>query len=386
VGASTLPESDSEASSLAVAFAPGLDFFIAQNLSLGVDFTAGYWLSRGYRADGRLVQTRVTSLSGGARVGWNVPLGAALSWYPRFTFGIHRRVAELRLASGSSISTPASPLGDATAEYLGPWVSLFAPVLLHPRSHFFIGLGPSLHHGFGSERGAPEAGGERTVLGASLVVGGFWGGSAQPAAAPDEGPDEALTEAPERKATAPHRFGTQGQVVLSGESALYVRRLTYSGADASSTEYALAPAVDYFVVDQVPLGLALFFSSSSGSGIDPLTGLEVRASAKSGGGAIRLGFDVPMGSRLSFDPRLSFALSVGKRRLESGADAVASTRTALTMAFAAPLLLHVAPHAFVGFGPSVSRDLQRTAEFEAGSVENPGTALRASLIVGGWID
>jgi hypothetical protein len=378
VGVSYRSWDSSEASAFSAAFAPGLDFFIVRNLSLGIELGAAYSLSRGYGVDGRLVQTRGTTLSGGVRTGLNVPLGTAVSWYPKLTFGVHSTDIELRLLTGSSVSTPESPLEEATTRYLGPWLAAFAPVVLHPRSHFFIGLGPSISHGLARARGAPQPGGERTAVGGRLVIGGFWGGRVESRTQPGEASDPSVT--------APHRFGQRGQLVFSSESALYARWLTEAGSGASSTQYALAPAVDYFLLDRMLVGLAFHYSSSRATGVDPLTRLEITGSAESVGGGLRLGADVPLGTWLSFDPRLSFAVSAGDRHLESERVAVAYTTTAVTLSLYAPLLVHAAPHAFLGFGPAASRDFERTADFGSASLENPRTALGASLVVGGWID
>ncbi|MGH7272579.1 MAG: hypothetical protein ACREJ3_19290 [Polyangiaceae bacterium] len=62
----------SDASSWGIAFGPQVDWFILRNLSLGFDFEAQYSDSKGYGADGSLVDTRYSLVSGGPKVGYNV--------------------------------------------------------------------------------------------------------------------------------------------------------------------------------------------------------------------------------------------------------------------------------------------------------------------------
>jgi hypothetical protein len=47
----------------------------------------------------------------------------------------------------------------------------------------------------------------------------------------------------------------------------------------------------------------------------------------------------------------------------------------------APLLVHIAQHYFIGLGPYLSYDLSDSG----GAVENLGTTLGVSSLVGGWL-
>jgi hypothetical protein len=54
-----------------------------------------------------------------------------------------------------------------------------------------------------------------------------------------------------------------------------------------------------------------------------------------------------------------------------------------------PLLVHPAPHVFIGFGPRASYELSDSLSFSneplAPSVQNRATTWGASLVVGGWL-
>jgi len=48
-----------------------------------------------------------------------------------------------------------------------------------------------------------------------------------------------------------------------------------------------------------------------------------------------------------------------------------------------PLLVHVAPHLFVGFGPWLAQDLVRTVTYaDTSTLQNPSTRFGASVLVG----
>lgn len=69
IGASYTTYDESDASSTTVSFSPGIDYFVAQHISLGLDLSASYQESRSYRTDGSLIATTTTSAGLGARVG-----------------------------------------------------------------------------------------------------------------------------------------------------------------------------------------------------------------------------------------------------------------------------------------------------------------------------
>jgi hypothetical protein len=138
--------SGSEARVFSVGLSPGLDYFLWKNVSVGVSLGASYGDNKGYGADGSLVETTTTNLSGGPRVGLNVPLSRAVSFYPRLTVGLEWVRTQQSLVSGTSISVAGSPLGYPTTTRFGPSFDLYLPLLFHLVPHFFVGGGPFLFH------------------------------------------------------------------------------------------------------------------------------------------------------------------------------------------------------------------------------------------------
>jgi hypothetical protein len=68
----------------------------------------------------------------------------------------------------------------------------------------------------------------------------------------------------------------------------------------------------------------------------------------------------------------------------TGAPNNTGTQSSATVSLFAPLLVHPAPHFFVGLGPTLSRDLGRGSNFL--SSDDPSTSAGAALTIGGWID
>jgi hypothetical protein len=172
----------SQATFLSASFSPSFDYFVLRNVSVGVNVDAEYLDERGYGADSSLVRTRSTTISGGVRVGVNVPILDHVSWYPRLTIGFEVDQSEQDLISGGSISVAGSPLGYPSSTQTGPTLNVFAPLLVHIAPHLFIGWGPFFFHDLASVAGGPNVGGQRTDVGADFVVGTWWGGAPPPLA------------------------------------------------------------------------------------------------------------------------------------------------------------------------------------------------------------
>jgi hypothetical protein len=152
---------------------PGIDLFILDHLSIGLDLTFTRADSTGYAADGGLYTASVTQLSAGARVAMDVPLGAHLSWWPRLTVGCKSTHEEEPLPSG-----PLTPDGGAPATGVtnarGAFVVVYAPLLVHPAPHFFVGFGPVMARDLGRTASvAVHPVHDQTSLGAYALVGGW---------------------------------------------------------------------------------------------------------------------------------------------------------------------------------------------------------------------
>ncbi len=261
-------------------------------------------------------------------------------------------------------------------------MDIFAPVLVHVAPHLFVGWGPFFFHDLASVSGGPNVGGQRTNVGGEFVVGTWWGGP-QPPRAEEPSPPAGSASA----AVSTPRFGQAHQFVLTGEIGLSGNWLTYAGSNSSATSIAVAPSIDYFVTDQLSLGVGAVVSSSKTTGIDPTTGSVVTNTVGQGAVSLRFGFDVPIASALSFYPRAM--LSIGRTAYDEQSNGTADTFTdsVVSVGLYAPLLVHFASHAFVGFGPFAWRDLDSTIGSSPNpTTENRSTYVGASLLVGGWVD
>jgi len=361
------------ASYLTATFSPGLDYFVLPNLSIGVTADVAYTKDKGYDASGNFFASSATSISAAPRLGFNLPLGDYVSWYPRAAFGI---VTE---RSSTQIVTPTTNPGGApfvpsTGSASGAWVNVFAPLLVHPVPHFFVGVGPRFTHDFTHLEGTDAVAGRPTTLDGEFVLGGWWGGT----------PDAARTaEAPERRALA-RRFGTASEWVFTGESAITVASTRY-GVQGSSSSVSVAPGFDYFVADDFSMGANAYVNSAKSSGTDD-TGTPYASSGASYGLAVHLGVNVPLGSALSLYPRGYFGFGGGSYNDTSGTSSNQASYTNGWVSLYVPLLVHPAPHVFVGFGPSATHQLLAQYSYPNGAqFSNLGTTVGAGLIVGGWL-
>lgn len=104
-----------------VILRPAVDWFIADSISIGGFSGVEYDSAPGG-------STSVVSI--GPRVGYNVPLSARLSIWPKV--GLSLSYTSVELDAG----------GDEDGSSLQ--ANLFAPLMFHPVNHFFLGFGPAL--------------------------------------------------------------------------------------------------------------------------------------------------------------------------------------------------------------------------------------------------
>ncbi|HVW24719.1 MAG TPA: hypothetical protein VHC69_05085 [Polyangiaceae bacterium] len=154
-------------------------------------------------------------------------------------------------------------------------------------------------------------------------------------------------------------FGGKHQLAISSDAGFYISNTTVSNGGGSTTSILLQPAVDYFVIDHLSVGgfLLLNYQHTKGShsttfGIGP-----------------RVGYDIPLSSFFSIWPKvgLSFSSVTGP-----GPDA-----NNLALNLFVPLMLHPAPHFFLGFGPALDVDLTGN--------QTKSTTIAGRLTIGGWL-
>jgi hypothetical protein len=378
IGASSSTFDGSSAARTSYVFSPGLDYFVSENIAVGLSIDARYADAKGYGADSSLVDVRTTTLSAGPRLGLNVPLGGPLSWFPEVTLGFEWTRQSEQLVSGTSISVAGSGLGYPSTDQFGPFVDVYLPLLLHPTDHFFIGFGPEFFHDFGTVSGGPNIGGQRTELSANLTVGGYWGGERS----------AGVVQAPPAAPAHGQRFGDAGQLVLSNDLVLSAASLTYAGTDSTSRSISIGGSIDYFVIDHVSLGVGANIASSYTRGIDPTTSVPVTSSYNDVSFAPRLGLDLPLGSAFSIYPQFELAIGHAVYDETSAGSEDKFAEDTVSVSFFVPLLVHPAPHVFIGFGPTAYHDLSNSVSYPdplAPSVQNRETTFGLGTILGGWL-
>jgi hypothetical protein len=366
-------------------FQPGFDWFASRNVSLGLVTHLAYSDNKGYGADGSLVDTQTTTLRFAPRLGVNLPLGEQFSLWPTAEFGFEWTHETESVVSGSSGSVSGNPLGYPSSSKFGPWGEVDVALLWHLRPHLFVGLTGGVFHDFADAQGGPNIGGQETSLSGGFVMGGWFGGRSPRV-------DEPQPES-EPEAHAEASFGQRGQVAISNELSLDGGWGEYAGSGSSYSGGGITVGADYFFVDRVSFGGAASGSYSSNSGIDPTTRSQVTSSSTGGSVLVRLGVDIPMGKLVSFWPRAS--LGTSSRTIhenESGGGATTEVDNPVFVGLYAPLLVHPSPHFFVGFGPSVSRDLSHPVVVFDPNVattgptqQNTSTTVGVGLVVGGWL-
>jgi len=365
--------SNSEASSFYAGAEVGLDYFVVNGVSIGFDADAVYRNFKGYGAT-TLSETTSTFLSGGIRFGANARLGESFSFYPRLTLMLessHSTIKPISSANGEPVGAPVSSAS------VGPAVNFYAPLLLHPASHFVVGFGPRLHYNFAVIRGGPYDGAQSTWLSADFTVGGWWGGEAPNSAEQDDVPSPDITQP---KKPAEPAFGRTGQIVLTSATEASIGHGSYSQSKGSSTSVTFAPGIDYFVSDGTSIGGEIVIDYSNGKGLDE-SGANEELSSTSLGFVLRAGYNL----RLADVASIWLNGGVGYGSVDSSVSTAMGTnqhtRTRGWIEAAAPLLVHPASHFFVGAGPALFHELSDRDQY---NYENKATQLALRLVLGGW--
>jgi hypothetical protein len=143
-------------STTTIMIAPALDYFVAQNLSIGGQI--GFRRESTPIANGSSLSVITTGFVLGVRGGLNVPLTPALSLWPRLSLTYSS-------SSGGGVTYTYVPLG------------IFVPLLWHPASHFFLGGGPVFVTDLsatGESNGLSGDIPKTTDVGLQAVIGGYF--------------------------------------------------------------------------------------------------------------------------------------------------------------------------------------------------------------------
>lgn len=197
----------------------------------------------------------------------------------------------------------------------------------------------------------------RVAITSSLLVSSF------SLAAAAETPPPRDPGMPEVPANSPSGwFGGKGQLALLAETGVVFSHTSISGG-GSSTTFVLRPAIDYFVIDHLSLGVFTGVNYEKAAG----------ASATTYGIGPRVGYDIPFTPRFSLWPKAG--LSYNTTTLKTDTPSVSNTNSAIALNLFVPVMFHT-NHYFVGFGPALDLDLSGDAK---------ATTFAVRLNVGGWL-
>ena len=190
----------------------------------------------------------------------------------------------------------------------------------------------------------------RATLGAAALALSLFAGNAlaqqpPPFAPPVLQPEQPPAASPSRSGTGAivaGEFGSPGQWVVSADLQLSIIHASSGGA----TSVLIQPALDYFLAPNFSVGGLISFAHGGAASIgDNTIGFQVRA-----------GYNLKINDTFSFWPRLGLGYFRGTSTF-MGMDQSAYD---IPLQIFAPVLWHVAPHLFIGLGPTLTTDLAAT--------------------------
>lgn len=143
----TLSGQDGSVTSLTIA--PGVDYFIIPNLSIGGGIGI-YYTKTG--------ESNATKFSIGPRVGYNFEISKLFSVWPKLGFSYSHANQDAAIDEANALA-----------------INIFAPVLLHPAEHFIVGFGPFVDADLSGDT-------RSTSWGLKLTMGGWLNSKPKPSA------------------------------------------------------------------------------------------------------------------------------------------------------------------------------------------------------------
>lgn len=159
--------SNNGGSQIGFTVAPAADYFVIDNLSLGLELLFGY---QSYSPGSVTLttpagstttsppSTNLTEYGVAPRVGYNIPIGGSVSIWPKVFF------------EHAGYSVGGAGKGYGNIQLLGAYV----PVLYHPTPHFYVGLGPNILTELGASSDGQSATSKITSYGIFGSAGGWF--------------------------------------------------------------------------------------------------------------------------------------------------------------------------------------------------------------------
>ncbi len=165
-------------------------------------------------------------------------------------------------------------------------------------------------------------------------------------------------------------FGAKRQVAISSDAALSIQRASTSGISGGTTTLQIAPAIDYFVLNNFSIGgfVAVNYVTS---GDNDSTRFSIGP---------RVGYNFALSDLVSIWPKVGFSYASTSGTVgRAVGDTIMSTsfsNSNLALNVFVPIMFHPVKHFFVGFGPFLDTDLSGDART---------TVWGGKLTLGGWI-
>jgi hypothetical protein len=168
IGGSTT--SNNGGSQFGISLAPAADYFVIDNLSLGLEILFGYGTfsppSTSINASPAIngspgpspQSTNLTEYGFAPRIGYNIPISNSVSVWPKVFF------------EHAGYSLGGAGAGYGNVQLLGAYV----PILFHPAPHFYVGLGPNILTELGASSDGAGATSKVTSYGVFASVGGWF--------------------------------------------------------------------------------------------------------------------------------------------------------------------------------------------------------------------
>jgi hypothetical protein len=136
-------------------------YFVAQHLSLGVGLGLQWFNGSSPNSAGG---GNETFFHVGPRVGYDIPLGSHVSFWPQI--GVDFRFGASSETSSSGLGTTST---SSNTTIFG--LSVFAPILVHPVDGVFVGAGPAFYTDFLNKTSAGGSSTDNTKLTTIALVG-----------------------------------------------------------------------------------------------------------------------------------------------------------------------------------------------------------------------